>query len=1124
MRSVDDPQAGPAQRDAASRWRVLGKAWEDNLAELRKDGVPFDLVVFTGDLADRGTPTDYPEAIAFLKETCAALDVPLERLFLVPGNHDIDRTIQPAAWESLRRDIATDPRAYSDWMAGDDRGALRGDDRRDQILERQRAFWRAVGAELGRPELGPWHSPHKRLGYRQAVRLPGLTQPIHVIGLDTAWLAGDEHDVGSLRLTERQVALLTATEDGEPLPGLRLALMHHRLADLADADSARGLLADRVDLLLHGHQHARTPVVLLGPARQVVVLAAGCLYNGDKVHRYLSTCQVLDLKLDEGARPRSAKIRFQGWFPESLSWRDKSLLHSNAFDGRVRFLYEARGWQFDDSSETARTGTDAPSRVVYDDGERLDESGYIEDSENGFSLVERVDMAAMELSETYDADEDEELSETYDADDDEPDNVDRASFGRRVRVQSAASSVRRAERFAQTAQRDEILLQDLRRRVRMSDWSWSRTVLFTEVRVGLGLLCAAQEAISLDMLAELAGWSSQEKNRFVRDTWALQLQEPASPAGVATYCLRDEERELVAERLGEITIRASHGTLWRKLATWPAPLEETARRYALRHALTHRTEAGDWADAWQLATDLGFLEATCRELGVHEVEADLARAAKRRRESGDEALRRRFDDLAQALAREANRLRAAPEATAALLWNRLRRSGWSVADLDAHLRVPAGASFLRIRHGAMHEGPGPAQDLVADARPVRACAVTADGRRVVSASEGRTLNVWDSGVRGLLATLEGHAGPVNACAVTADGWRVISASEDGTLKIWDLDRGRALATLKVHAGPVTACAVTADGRRVVSASADGTLKLWDLDSGRVLAALEGHASWVTACAVTADSQRVVSASHDRTLKVWDLDRGCVLSTLEGHARGVTACAVVDAQRVVSASADRTLKLWDLESGRALATLQGHADEVLACAVTANGRRVISASGDRTLKVWDLETYACLFTHQGDIAYTAVVTTPAGIVAGDASGAVWLLDWPSSRWARAIRGIVETDWGDPDPILRVVDGLIHVASEVPRQVGLEDVQRMSDVPDLYESLRIAEYLASERVGLLVAQFKLVGHDQLNDLPDEAVYGALRTGVLRDPQTGHVIDDWPKRVVLSYQTSAVAREEG
>jgi hypothetical protein len=282
MRSVEGPQRERARREAAFRWRVLGQKWRDNLVDLRKDGVPFDLVVFTGDLADWGHPTDYAGGVAFLKETCEALGVPIERLFVVPGNHDIDRKIQPRAWAWLRKHVGDDPPMYSEWLAGDEPHALRRSNRRrDQVLERQQAFWGAVATQLGRPELLPSQSPHRRLGFRQTLTLPGLQQPVHVIGLDTSWLAGDERDAGALRLTDHQVALLTTTEGGAPLPGLRLALMHHRFADLADATAARQGLADRVDLVLHGHQHEATADLLQGPDHKLLVLAAGCLYEGD---------------------------------------------------------------------------------------------------------------------------------------------------------------------------------------------------------------------------------------------------------------------------------------------------------------------------------------------------------------------------------------------------------------------------------------------------------------------------------------------------------------------------------------------------------------------------------------------------------------------------------------------------------------------------------------------------------------------------------------------------------------------------------------------------------------------------------------------------------------------------
>jgi WD40 repeat protein len=139
---------------------------------------------------------------------------------------------------------------------------------------------------------------------------------------------------------------------------------------------------------------------------------------------------------------------------------------------------------------------------------------------------------------------------------------------------------------------------------------------------------------------------------------------------------------------------------------------------------------------------------------------------------------------------------------------------------------------------------------------------------------------------------------------------------------------------------------------------------------------------------------VVSAFWDDTLKVWDLDTRHELATLQGHANRVTACAVSpDSRHVVSASDDNTLKVWDLDTGCELFILQGHADHVTACVVTPDGLRVVSASLDKTLKVWDLETGANLLTHRANNAFSAVTATETAIIAGDATGAVWFLDWP-----------------------------------------------------------------------------------------------------------------------------------
>src|SRR4029079_6039410 len=127
------------------------------------------------------------------------------------------------------------------------------------------------------------------------------------------------------------------------------------------------------------------------------------------------------------------------------------------------------------------------------------------------------------------------------------------------------------------------------------------------------------------------------------------------------------------------------------------------------------------------------------------------------RASDSAAVARRLDDLARALRRDSHWFSTAPEAAAGLVWNRLRRFGWSADELDEQLRGPDDAGFLRVRHAVTRESPALVRDLVGHASAVMACVVTPDGRRMVSASADSTLKVWDLGTGRPLATLEGHA-------------------------------------------------------------------------------------------------------------------------------------------------------------------------------------------------------------------------------------------------------------------------------------------------------------------------------------------------------------------------------
>lgn len=78
-------------RDAWSQDVVL-TAMCERIEKLREEGLAADIVLATGGIAFSGKPDEYALARNFFEAPSNASDVPKERIFRVPGNHDIDRS------------------------------------------------------------------------------------------------------------------------------------------------------------------------------------------------------------------------------------------------------------------------------------------------------------------------------------------------------------------------------------------------------------------------------------------------------------------------------------------------------------------------------------------------------------------------------------------------------------------------------------------------------------------------------------------------------------------------------------------------------------------------------------------------------------------------------------------------------------------------------------------------------------------------------------------------------------------------------------------------------------------------------------------------------------------------
>lgn len=318
---------------------------------------------------------------------------------------------------------------------------------------------------------------------------------------------------------------------------------------------------------------------------------------------------------------------------------------------------------------------------------------------------------------------------------------------------------------------------------------------------------------------------------------------------------------------------------------------------------------------------------------------------------------------------------------------------------------PPAAPYLRLTSTSLKRADQTIiRSLVGHRDRVTGCAFSPNGKFLVSASDDKTLRLWDIQTGAFLREFRGHIQPVTACAFHPDGRRILSASEDTTLRLWDRDTGRTIRVFEGHEQTVNACAFSPDGRLILSASGgnemqqtrsntDNSLRLWDCETGECLHIFvfpDKLHNRICSCAFSADGRFALSGDGDGKLRLWDVETRQCLQTLEENIEYVLACVFLpdDCQALqpsipgnhlaLSASADRSLRLWEIgvhapepdtnisifrelfanPLEHSLKVLTGHQDYVTGCAIIFDTRYperlyALSSSQDQTLRLWDL---------------------------------------------------------------------------------------------------------------------------------------------------------------------------
>jgi len=268
-----------------------------------------DFIVFSGDVAYHGVTEEYQAAIdQFFTPLLEAAGVEQDRLFIVPGNHDLEW----AALEMLPSDLLqklNSPHAVNEWLTSERM--------RRALLEPMTAYCQFVKSYLGENA-----NPEPAYGYTCCFEAG--RKRIAVIGLNSAWLCahnrnakGEVNDRGYLILGEPQVYdALAQAEDAE----VRIAILHHPFDWMTEFDQHRAeeYLGRQCHFILRGHQHLPQVNVVCGTAGDCVIIPAGASYDRSPAADFLYANAYnfvhLDFETGQGV------VYLRRWSPRRGKW------------------------------------------------------------------------------------------------------------------------------------------------------------------------------------------------------------------------------------------------------------------------------------------------------------------------------------------------------------------------------------------------------------------------------------------------------------------------------------------------------------------------------------------------------------------------------------------------------------------------------------------------------------------------------------------------------------------------------------------------------------------------------------------------------------------------------------
>ena len=273
-----------------------------------------DILIVTGDLLFQ-FGSSFEDVESFLNDVISILNISLENVFIVPGNHDFKR--------DEKRDIVINGLKHSQVGITSSVSKIGEFSKNALISEGQKEFWEFHQKIL------------KREDAYENIHFVNESKYFNIVNLNTCIISGMKNEEGSLSIGMSSLikALKGIKDNNKPT----IAIGHHSLECFVEQErnEIAHIFEDyNVDIYLCGHMHKSEYVINSKGNREIRSFVCGSNMTDDYAD---PTFLLGDLDLDTF----ECSVTFYKWLPNSKKWRiDIDTDRKQLEDGSIKFKFD----------------------------------------------------------------------------------------------------------------------------------------------------------------------------------------------------------------------------------------------------------------------------------------------------------------------------------------------------------------------------------------------------------------------------------------------------------------------------------------------------------------------------------------------------------------------------------------------------------------------------------------------------------------------------------------------------------------------------------------------------------------------------------------------------------------